>query len=148
MVLEWFDWPTVGCAIHRAGRLYTRYDLWELGYARHRSGCPVSFEKLCAHKPSCWDKLNARCGLMAGVKAFCVVLYLCPRSCRGLAAAGKQEGTCTPSCYQETKTAFRWAVHSQVPPNGRPSAWCTVFRAHAQSVTYYLQDIGCSIPAP
>ena len=30
---------------------------------------------------------------MAGVKAFCVVLYLCPRSSRGLAAAGKQEGT-------------------------------------------------------
>ena len=43
--------------------------------------------------------------LMAGVKAFCVVLYLCPRSCRGLAAAGKQEGTL--SCYQEIKTAFR-----------------------------------------
>ena len=56
---------------------------------------------------------------MAGMKAFCVVRYLCPRSCRGLAAAGKQEGT--PSCYQETKTVFRSAVHSQVPPNGRPS---------------------------
>ena len=39
--------------------------------------------------------LNARCGLMAGVKAFCVVLYPCPRSCRGLEAAEKQE-----SCYQ------------------------------------------------
>ena len=42
---------------------------------------------------------------MAGEKAFCVVLYLSPRSCRGLVAAGKQEGM--PSCYQETKTAFR-----------------------------------------
>ena len=112
---------------------YTRHYLHELGYARHRSGCPVSFARLCAHKPSCWDKLNARCGLMADVKAFCVVMYLCPRSFRWLVVAGKQQGR--PSCYQETKTAFRWAVHSQVSPNGRPSAWRNVFRAHAQSVT-------------
>ena len=48
-----FDWPTVGRAAHRAGRLYTGYDLQELGYARHRSSCPVSFARLCAHKPSC-----------------------------------------------------------------------------------------------
>ena len=32
MVLEW---PTVGRAVHRTGRLYTRYYLQELGYARH-----------------------------------------------------------------------------------------------------------------
>ena len=50
------------------------------------------------------DGTNSRCGLMAGVKVFCVVLYHCPRSCHGLAAAGKQG---TPSCYQETNTAFR-----------------------------------------
>ena len=43
------------------------------------------------------DGTNSRCGLMAGVKVFCVVLYHCPRSCRGLVAAGKQG---TPSCYQ------------------------------------------------
>ena len=42
---------------------------------------------------SCWDESNTRCGLLAGVKECCVVLYPCTRLCCGLAAAGKQEGT-------------------------------------------------------
>ena len=44
--LEWFDWPTAGCAVHRDGGGYTRYDIQVLGYARHRSGC------VCVDMPS------------------------------------------------------------------------------------------------
>ena len=46
---------------------------------------------------------EARCGLVASVKACCVILYLCLAV--GRQAAGKQEDT--PSCYQETKAVFR-----------------------------------------
>ena len=38
--------PYMYMNVHQAVRLYTRYDLQELGYARHCSGCPVSLDEV------------------------------------------------------------------------------------------------------
>ena len=74
---------------------------------------------------------------MAGVKAFCVVLYLCPRSCRGLAAAGKQEGT--PSCYQETNTA-------RCASSSRFLTKCPYYSFKMPLLfSYYSQNMSCHV---